>query len=170
MISEGRVWKFGDDVNTDLIIPGRYLSSYDPKHLAKHAMEGANKDFANKVSRGDIIVAGRNFGCGSSREQAVTALKHAGVSAVLAQSFARIFYRNSINLGLPVYVSDDACVVLEDGDVVVIDSSTGCLSSRDGKKLGQFSLVPQHLRAIIDAGGLIPYLQTATRPSPRDRE
>ena len=169
MISEGRVWKFGDDVNTDLIIPGRYLSSYEPAHLARHAMEGANKDFASKVSRGDIIVAGRNFGCGSSREQAVVALKHAGVGAVLARSFARIYYRNSINLGLPAYVSEDACTVLNDGIVATIDSRTGRISSKDGKKLGQFNPPPEHLRAIIEAGGLIPHLQTIMRPSPRDR-
>jgi len=170
LISEGRVWKFGDDVNTDLIIPGRYLSSYDPAHLAKHAMEGANKDFANRVVKGDIIVAGRNFGCGSSREQAVTALKHAGVSAVLAKSFARIYYRNSINLGLPAYVSEDACSVLDEGDVVTIDSGSGTFSSRDGKKLGKFSPAPEHVRAILEAGGLVAHLKRTIKDSSRGRQ
>ena len=108
------MWKFGDDVNTDLIIPGRYLSSYDAAHLAKHAMEGLSGAFARDVRPGDIIVAGMQFGCGSSREQAVIALKSAGVSAVVAKSFARIFYRNAVNLGLPVLVSADASETFED--------------------------------------------------------
>src|SRR5512137_1916542 len=107
-MTSGRVWKFGDDINTDLIIPGKYLENYDPVHLAAHAMEGASKDFAKNVSKGDIVLAGLNFGCGSSREQAAIALKHAGIAAIIAKSFARIFYRNAINLGLPVLKSEDA--------------------------------------------------------------
>ena len=121
MSARGRVWRFGDDVNTDLIIPGKYLDIYDPAHLAAHAMEGANKEFASGVKKGDIIVAGANFGCGSSREQAVIALKHAGVSAVVAKSFARIFYRNAINLGLPVVTSKEAVDSVRDGEIAVLD-------------------------------------------------
>jgi 3-isopropylmalate dehydratase small subunit len=154
----GRVWKFGDDVNTDLIIPGKYLDSYDFTHLAAHAMEGASKEFAGRVAKGDIIVAGANFGCGSSREQAVVALKHAGVAVVVAKSFARIFYRNSINLGLPVLVSQDAFGVLEDGDEAVMDGQT--LSSRDGKKKAHLEPVPDHLRKILEQGGLVPFIKT----------
>ena len=166
MTSKGRVWKFGDHVNTDLIIPGKYLSSYDPSHLARHAMEGVNKAFAGAVSKGDIIVAGKNFGCGSSREQAVIALKHAGVSAIVAQSFARIFYRNSINLGLPAIISEDASRVLTEGETVVIDMKTSLISSAEAKKQVHFEPVPTRLREIMDAGGLVPYLRK-TMPSSR---
>jgi 3-isopropylmalate dehydratase small subunit len=154
----GRVWKFGDDVNTDLIIPGKYLDNYDSAHLAAHAMEGLTKDFAARVAKGDIIVAGRNFGCGSSREQAVIALKHAGVAAIVAKSFARIFYRNSINLGLLVVVSCDAYDILEDGDEVVMDEHG--LSSQDGKKKAHLEPVPEHLRSILERGGLLPFIKT----------
>ncbi len=164
MTSRGRVWKFGNDVNTDLIIPGRHLSSYDPAHLAKHAMEGASKDFATSVSKGDIIVAGANFGCGSSREQAVVALKQAGVGAVVAKSFARIFYRNSINLGLPVYISETAFDVLTDGEIVAIDAKVGVISSQDAAKKAAIEPMPEHLRKIVDAGGLVPHLRKTVRP------
>jgi 3-isopropylmalate dehydratase small subunit len=164
MTSRGRVWKFGNDVNTDLIIPGRHLSSYDPAHLAKHAMEGVSKDFATSVSKGDIIVAGANFGCGSSREQAVVALKQAGVGAVVAKSFARIFYRNSINLGLPVYVSETAFDILTDGEIVAIDAKAGVISSQDAAKKATIEPMPEHLREIVDSGGLVPHLRKTVRP------
>ena len=157
--SEGRVWKFGDDVNTDLIIPGRYLDNYDPVHLAKHAMEGVSKDFATKVSKGDVIVAGKNFGCGSSREQAVIALKHAGVAVVVAESFARIFYRNAVNLGLPVLISKSARDLLEDGSRVVWDRESMTLTRVDDGVRIDAEETPQHLRAILDAGGLVPYVK-----------
>lgn len=153
-----RVWKFGDDINTDLIIPGKYLDSYDPAHLAAHAMEGVSRDFPNAVSKGDIIVAGSNFGCGSSREQAVIALKHAGVAAIVAKSFARIFYRNSINLGLLVLISSDAFDILEDGEEVVLDERV--LSSRDRTKEATIEPVPEHLRKILEQGGLVPFIST----------
>ena len=163
MISRGRVWKFGDDVNTDLIIPGRYLSGYDPAHLAKHAMEGANKDFAGSVSKGDIIIAGENFGCGSSREQAVTAIMHAGVVAVVARSFARIFYRNAVNLGLPVIVSKDALSAFDDGDEISLDWRSSLLMSRDGSKKADLQRIPERAREILEDGGLVPHVKSQLR-------
>jgi 3-isopropylmalate dehydratase small subunit len=159
MRSEGRVWRFGDDINTDLIIPGRYLDNYDPAHIASHAMEGVSKEFAKNMGEGDVIVAGRNFGCGSSREQAVIALKHAGISAVLAKSFARIFYRNAINLGLPVVVSTDACDLFVDGDVVMVDMSQGVVMSESRKVTARVDPIPEHAKKILDAGGLVPYIK-----------
>lgn len=162
MISEGRVWTFGDEINTDLIIPGRYLDNYDPSHLAKHAMEGASREFAAGVRPGDIIVAGSNFGCGSSREQAVTALKSAGVSAVVAKSFARIFYRNAINLGMPVVESQEAQGSFSDGDRAVIDLDLGCLSSIDGLKKTYLKDIPPNAKKILANGGLVPYLRQKT--------
>jgi 3-isopropylmalate dehydratase small subunit len=159
MSGKPRIWLFGDDVNTDLIIPGRYLDSYDPAHLASHAMEGANKDFASGVSEGDIIVAGRNFGCGSSREQAVIALKRSGVQAIIARSFARIFYRNAINLGLRVVVSGTADSVFKDGDSAVLEVEAGTLVSIDGTKTAILDKIPEHVRIILDHGGLIPHIK-----------
>jgi 3-isopropylmalate dehydratase small subunit len=159
MSSEGRVWRFGDDVNTDFIIPGRYLDNYDPAHLASHAMEGVSKEFAENVRKGDVVIAGRNFGCGSSREQAVIALKHAGISAVLAKSFARIFYRNAVNLGLRVVISPDACDLFIDGDVVRIDMSGGVVVSESRKVTARIDPIPEHVRRILEAGGLVPYIK-----------
>lgn len=159
MKTEGRVWRFGDDVNTDLIIPGRYLDNYEPAHLAAHAMEGVDKDFASKVRKGDVIAAGRNFGCGSSREQAVIALKHAGVQAVLAKSFARIFYRNAINLGLPVIVSPDASDVLVDGETVVLDDGIPEVVSADGSRMARLEPVPERALEILRSGGLMPHIR-----------
>lgn len=155
----GRIWVFGDDVNTDLIIPGRYLDNYDPKHLAAHAMEGASKEFPTKVMPGDIIVAGENFGCGSSREQAVLALKHAGVSAVVAKSFARIFYRNSVNLGLMALVSKSARDLFEDGESASLDAAENSLVSADKRKKARIEPIPAHIARILDKGGLVPYIK-----------
>ena len=160
MTTSSRVWLFGDDVNTDMIIPGRYLDNYDPDHLASHAMEGISSEFASGVSKGDVIVAGANFGCGSSREQAVIALKHAGIGAVIAQSFARIFYRNSINLGLPAIVSSEASKVFHSGDSVILDLRSDTLQSQDGSKTATLQPVPEHLAKILESGGLIPYLKS----------
>lgn len=160
MTSEGRVWKLGDDVNTDMIIPGRYLDRYDAKHLASHALEGVLKDFASRVRLGDVIMAGRNFGCGSSREQAVIALKEAGVSAVVAKSFARIFYRNAINLGLLVVLSDSAADTFSDGDAVVVDLGAKVVRSSDGAKIATLEEVPERAAAILQAGGLVPYIKS----------
>jgi 3-isopropylmalate dehydratase small subunit len=159
MTSKGRIWKFGDDINTDLIIPGRFLENYDPAHLAAHAMEGAREDFAKKVSKGDILVVGRNFGCGSSREQAVMALKEAGISAIIARSFARIFYRNSINLGLPVFLSDDASMLFADGENASLEIDELLLVSEDRKKRVALEPMPNHLKEILDLGGLVPFVK-----------
>ena len=159
MSGKPRIWLFGDDVNTDLIIPGRYLDSYDPAHLASHAMEGANKNFAAGVKEGDIIVAGKNFGCGSSREQAVIALKRSGVQAIVARSFARIFYRNAINLGLRIIVSGAADSVFKDGDSAVLEVEAGTLASIDGSKMAALGKIPEHVRVILDHGGLIPHIK-----------
>jgi len=163
MSVEGRVWLFGDDINTDLIIPGRYLDNYDPAHLAAHAMEGVDKDFAKKVREGDVIVAGRDFGCGSSREQAVIALKQAGVHAIVAKSFARIFYRNAINLGLPAIVSPDASEIFSDGEVVSLDIGSMVLSSEDGSRRAKLLQIPQRAREILDSGGLIENIKARLR-------
>lgn len=159
MILEGRVWIFGDDINTDLIIPGKYLENYDPAHLASHAMEGARKDFALSVRPGDIVIGGSNFGCGSSREQAVTALKHCGVSAVLARSFARIFYRNAVNLALVVVVSPDSAHKFGDGEVVRIDLDGNRVTSVPAGKSALLEPIPPHVRRILDEGGLVPYVK-----------
>ncbi len=163
MSDSHRIWKFGDDINTDLIIPGRYLDNYDPKHLASHAMEGASVEFASSVSRGDIIVAGENFGCGSSREQAVIALKQAGVSAVVAKSFARIFYRNSVNLGLMALVSKSAYEMFEDGEGATLDPTENALMSVDSRKKASFEPIPARILEVLDEGGLMPYLKKNVR-------
>lgn len=163
MTSEGRVWRFGDDVNTDLIIPGRYLDNYDLSHLASHAMEGIDVEFAESVREGDIVLAGRNFGCGSSREQAVTALRDCGIRAVVAVSFARIFYRNAINLGMPVYESPEAYASFIDGDEVSLDNVEGYLRSVDGAKEAPLKDIPQYLKDILDSGGLLSHILNKMR-------
>jgi len=159
MSGHRRVWKFGDDVNTDLIISGKHLDNYDPAHLASHAMEGANKDFASGVRQGDIVIAGANFGCGSSREQAVMALQQNGVEAVIAKSFARIFYRNAINLGLTVVVSPDAADVFRDGDSVSMDLREHRIVSKTDNRLADLEPVPAHVKMILDEGGLVPFIK-----------
>ncbi len=156
-------------MNTDLIIPGKYLDDYSPSHLASHAMEGVDAKFASMVMEGDVLVAGRNFGCGSSREQAVVALKACGIRMIVAASFARIFYRNAINLGVMVRESSQACDVFEDGDRVLLDTSDGFLRSSDLKKAAELEEIPQHLREIIASGGLVPYIQRELQTAPRDR-
>lgn len=159
MKAHGRVWLFGDDINTDLVIPGKYLDNYDPSHLASHAMEGANKKFALGVRKGDMVIAGKNFGCGSSREQAVIALKHSGISAVVASSFARIFYRNAINLGMPVLVSPKAHGLFQDGETAFLDLDRLALTSEDGTKSASIEPIPEHIKRILDQGGLVPYVK-----------
>ncbi|MDD1765111.1 MAG: 3-isopropylmalate dehydratase small subunit [Methanomassiliicoccales archaeon] len=156
---EGRVWKYGDHVNTDLIIPGRYLDDYDLRSLAAHVMEDLDPSFSKKVRHGDVVVAGRNFGCGSSREQAPVALKHAGVSAVVAGSFARIFYRNAINVGLPVIVCPEAASRLVDGDIVVIDVEEGVLVRPSSHTRIEFKPLPGFLLEILSDGGLVPHMK-----------
>jgi 3-isopropylmalate/(R)-2-methylmalate dehydratase small subunit len=149
-----RTWKFGDNIDTDAIIPGRFLTIYDPKELAKHAFEGTRDDFAKKVKAGDVVVGGKNFGCGSSREHAPLALLGGGVHIVLAKSFARIFFRNSINVGvLPVVCHDTDKI--SDGAKVTLDLKKG-YAVVDGKKLA-IEPVPPFMQGIIDAGGLVNY-------------
>lgn len=149
-----RVWKFGDDVDTDQIIPGRFLTIYDPRELARHAFEGTRDEFARQAKDGDIIVAGRNFGCGSSREHAPLALKGAGVRVIVAESFARIFYRNAVNVGLfPVVCTDTSGI--SDGDEAGVDAGTGMLVA--GGRKYTLEEVPRFLQEIVDAGGLVEY-------------
>lgn len=166
MIS-GKVWKYGDHINTDLIIPGRYLDNYDLKHLAAHAMEDVDAQFAKEVRPGDVIVAGRNFGCGSSREQAPLALKAAGVAAVIAGSVSRIFYRNAINVGLPIIACPEAARLFEQGDTAEIDLAEGVLrNARTGGSV-RFSPPPAFLLQILQDGGLVPHLRKRMEAGPR---
>ena len=151
----GRVWKFGNDVDTDVIIPARHLLTIDANELAKHVMEDIDPSFAAKVQPGDIIVAGKNFGCGSSREHAPMAIKASGVAAVVADSYARIFYRNSINIGLPLVECPEAAYEAEDGDILEIDTTEGAVfNTRTGKEYISKRHAP-YVQEIIDAGGLI---------------
>ncbi|HHW41085.1 MAG TPA: 3-isopropylmalate dehydratase small subunit [Syntrophomonadaceae bacterium] len=156
---KGRVWKFGNDVDTDLIIPARYLNTTDPAELAAHCMEDADPSFAKKVAAGDIIVAGKNFGCGSSREHAPIAIKGAGVACVIAGSFARIFYRNAINIGLPILEAPEAAEALQDGDVVEIDLGSGTIKNLTREGLYQAAPFPPFMQEIMQAGGLINYVR-----------
>jgi len=153
----GRVWKYGDDVNTDVIFPGKYTYSItDRKEMAQHALEDLDPTFVKNVRPGDIIVAGKNWGCGSSREQAVTCLKEAGVGAVVARSFARIYYRNCINEALPI-VTCDAVDGIESGDQVTIDFAAGIVTTPKGDY--RFPPLPPEVMKILNAGGLIPYVR-----------
>ena len=153
----GKVWRFGDDVNTDEIIPARYLNTSDPAELASHCMEDADPSFAGKVKPGDFIVAGKNFGCGSSREHAPVAIKAAGVTAVVAESFARIFFRNAVNVGLPIIECRGAAEI-PNGVEGEIDLAAGAFKA-DGRKLSG-APYPEAMRRLIDAGGLMPYVKT----------
>ncbi len=148
----GKVWKFGDDVDTDVIIPGKYLRTTDMSVFAAHVMEGVDQEFSRKVKKGDIIVAGKNFGCGSSREQAPLALKYAGVACIVAESFARIFFRNAINVGLPIIESRIDC---KEGDVIEIDLESGIVKSQN--KSYQGTKLPDFLREILSDGGLVEH-------------
>jgi len=154
----GRVWKYGDNVNTDYIIPGRYMELTDPQEMARHAMEGIDPTFVTKVQKGDVIVAGRNFGCGSSREHAPLALKYAGVSCVVAESYARIFYRNTINIGLPAIECPDITKFVEQGDDLTLDLGSGTVTIINrGSKL-PFTPLPPFMLDVLKVGGLVPYL------------
>ncbi len=155
---KGRVWKFGDDIDTDAIIPARYLSTSDPDELAKHCMEDADPQFPGKLTAGDIIVAGKNFGCGSSREHAPIAIKAAGVSCVIANSFARIFYRNSINIGLPIFECGDCTDKIFEGDIVEVDAETGTITNLTRNEVYQAVPFPGFMQDIINAGGLMSYV------------
>ena len=152
----GRVWKFGDNVDTDVIIPGKYLRTTDIGVFASHAMEGIDPQFSKKVQKGDIIVAGKNFGCGSSREQAPLALKHAGIACIAAESFARIFFRNAINVGLPIIEVKIDC---EEGDFIEIDLEKGLVKNRDNIYRG--SKLPDFLLEILADNGLVKHRKKA---------
>jgi len=159
MTLEGRIWKFGSDVDTDAIIPARYLNQSDPKELAKHAMEDERPEFYREVKEGDLLLAGKNFGCGSSREHAPIALKAAGISCIIAKSFARIFYRNSLNLGLPVLESPEASEAIQDGDQVRIDLATGEVFDLTQNRKFSAKPIPDFMQELLNDGGLIPHLR-----------
>jgi 3-isopropylmalate/(R)-2-methylmalate dehydratase small subunit len=156
---KGRVWKFGDDIDTDIIIPGRYLVLTDEKELAACAMEGCDPEFAKKVKPGDIMVGGRNFGCGSSREHAPIAIKGAGISAVVAESFARIFYRNAINIGLPLIEVKGISKHVSEGDELEINMEKGILKNLTTGEDFRIEGLPPFMVEILNKGGLIPYLK-----------
>ena len=157
-ILKGSAWRFGDDVDTDAIIPARYLNTSDPDELASHCMEDADPDFVRKVSPGDAIIGGKNFGCGSSREHAPIAIKAAGVSCVIAVSFARIFYRNAFNMGLPIFESAEAARGIRTGDQVQVDPATGTIRNLTLGEEYHAEPYPPFMMDLIEAGGLIPYL------------
>jgi 3-isopropylmalate dehydratase small subunit len=156
---KGRAFIFGDDVDTDAIIPARHLSTSDPEELKVHCMEDADASFAKKVSPGDIIVAGRNFGCGSSREHAPIAIKAAGVSCVIASSFARIFFRNSFNMGLPIFESDEAPSGIAEGDIVEVDAGTGVITNITTGRRFRSRPIPEFMQALIEDGGLMEHIR-----------
>lgn len=156
---KGRVWKFGRDIDTDLIIPARYLKTSDPIELGKHCMEDADPEFVSKISKGDIIVAEENFGCGSSREHAPIAIKAAGISCVIAKSFARIFYRNAINMGLPILESPDAVDGIKAGDEIQVDTDKGEITNLTTGQVYQAKPFPEFISNIIRQGGLISYVK-----------
>ncbi len=155
----GKVHKYGDNVDTDVIIPARYLNSADPKELATHCMEDIDKDFVNKVADGDIMVANLNFGCGSSREHAPIAIKASGISCVIASTFARIFYRNAINIGLPILECDEAAKGIDAGNEVEIDFDTGVITNKTKNQTYQAQPFPEFMKGIINAGGLLNSLK-----------
>ncbi len=155
----GKVYKFGSNIDTDAIIPARYLNTFDPQELARHCMEDADPEFPHKVKPGDLMVAEKNFGCGSSREHAPIAIKGAGVSCVIADSFARIFYRNAINIGLPILECPEAAAAILEGDEVEVELGTGKIKNlRTGEEF-QAAPFPEFMQGIIARGGLINYVQ-----------
>lgn len=158
MKATGSVFKYGDNVDTDVIIPARYLNSSDPAELAQHCMEDIDKDFVNNVKKGDIIVADKNFGCGSSREHAPIAIKAAGVSCVIAETFARIFYRNAINIGLPIIECPEASKGIEAGDEVEVDFDSGVITNVTKGTTFQGQAFPEFMQKIIAAEGLVNYI------------
>ena len=157
----GRVFKYGDNVDTDVIIPARYLNTSDPKELAAHCMEDIDLDFAKKVQEGDIIVANRNFGCGSSREHAPIAIKESGISCVIASTFARIFYRNAINIGLPILECDQAVKSIEAGDKLEVNFDTGVIKNLTKNEEYQGEAFPEFMQKIINSNGLIGYIKNS---------
>ncbi len=159
MAFEGKAWKFGDDVNTDEIIPARYLSFTDPEKLAEHVMEDADPLFPGKVARGDILVAGKNFGCGSSREHAPVAIKGAGIACVIASGFARIFYRNAFNMGLLILESPEAAENIREGDVVRVDQQSGFIKNLTTGETFKVTPIPEFMDELLSHGGLIEHIK-----------
>lgn len=159
MKAEGKVFKYGNDIDTDIIIPARYLNTTDPKELANHCMEDIDKDFAKEVKAGDIIVALKNFGCGSSREHAPIAIKAAGITCVIAKNYARIFYRNAFNIGLPILESEEAAEKIEDRDIVSVDFNTGIITNITKNETYKAEPYPEFIQNIIKRGGLVGYIK-----------
>lgn len=157
-VLEGTAFKFGDHVNTDLIIPATYLVSNDPAELGKHLMAGEDPDFVDKITKGDIIVGGENFGSGSSREHAPLAIKGGGISCVIAKSYARIFYRNAVNIGLPLVESPEAAEAISQGDRVKVDLAEGRIDDLTSGQSFKVAPYPEFMQGIMDAGGLIEYV------------
>jgi 3-isopropylmalate/(R)-2-methylmalate dehydratase small subunit len=155
----GKTWKYGDDVNTDLIVPGKYLELVDPEEMALHAMEGIDPEFPQKITKGDIVVGGANFGCGSSREHAPLALKYAGVGAVIAESFARIFYRNAINVGLPALECPGIIDAVEEGDQLEVDITGGKVRNLSKNVELKFVPLPGFMVEVLGEGGLVTYIK-----------
>jgi 3-isopropylmalate dehydratase small subunit len=157
MLIKGHAWKFNNDIDTDIIIPARYLNTSDPTELATHLMEGVDSNFAQKIKPGDIIVAGKNFGCGSSREHAPIAIKAAGIHAVIAKSFARIFYRNAFNIGLPIFESEEGSEKIKETDEIEIDADKGLLRNLSTQEDYKANPIPPFMQELINAGGLIEW-------------
>ena len=159
MKATGKVLRYGNNIDTDVIIPARYLNTSDPKELAKHCMEDIDKEFVNKVNAGDIIVAGKNFGCGSSREHAPIAIKASGIACVIASTFARIFYRNAINIGLPILECEEASKDIEEGNEISVEFSTGEITNITKNKVYKGQAFPEFMQEIIKNDGLIGYIK-----------
>jgi len=158
MAIEGKAWKFGDNVDTDVIIPARYLVTTDAKELGRHCMEGVDAAFPQKIAPGDMIVAGENFGCGSSREHAPMAIKGAGISCVVAESFARIFFRNAFNMGLPIFEAAGVYAGIDNGDLVSVDEETGKITNITQSIEFAANPIPPFMQQLLDAGGLMAYV------------
>jgi 3-isopropylmalate dehydratase small subunit len=158
-VFEGRAWRFGDHVDTDLIIPARFLNVSDETVLARHCFADLRPDFASQARAGDILVAGSNFGCGSSREHAPLAIRTAGIRVIVARSFARVFYRNSFNIGLPALESDEAADLFSEGARIIVDLASGEIQSKDGTKHCRAKPLPGFMRELVDAGGLVNWVR-----------
>ena len=164
MKARGHVFKYGDNVDTDVIIPARYLNATEGAELARHCMEDIDKEFVGKVQPGDMIVANKNFGCGSSREHAPLAIKCAGISCVIAETFARIFYRNAINIGLPIIECPEAAASIEAGHEVEVDFDSGVITDKTTGKSFEGQAFPPFMQKIIEAGGLVNYINQGNQP------
>ena len=162
---KGSVWKFGDHIDTDLIIPARFLNVSDKNELAKNCFADLRPDFATKVKSGEIMVAGENFGCGSSREHAPIAIKAAGIACIIAKSFARIFYRNAFNIGLPILEAPDAFDLMAEGDLVSIDLASGEIRSEESGQVIKAMPLPPFMQKIVECGGLVNYIKKSTMDS-----